>query len=270
MGTMSDYTAWVIGGLTPVFIINDPKIDPLTRTITINCLAKTTLSTGTDPRLEIQRFQDIASERINNAERENGGTYLSVDPTGHIISVTDGTTTWSRCALRRIPIEYDGFSKDGIPFTLIIEYEESVPGGFTIYTPDPPTGYHKYTNIEFYEWYYDSGGGVWVKANAATSSGAYGTEIGWMKITEARAIKAVTFYGSACTLPASIYVPGSIEGSRPWIYSHDDNTNQPFQEQRFTFDPATAPTEIEAYSDGHNGDDPNHGAWLQWVRVEFL
>lgn len=269
------YVTWSIGGLTPSWVEPDFKHDPQARTLTLKCAAIAD-EIDADPMTEIEAFQAITSERINNAERENGGTHLNVGPNDHIISVTADSTTWSRCALRRIVVQLDSYYVDDnagsmIEYDLVIEYEESVAGGFTIYTPDPPSGYHNYTNIEYYEWYYDSGGGVWVKANASSSSGAYGTEIGWMKITEPRAVKSITFYGSACTLPASIYVTDSIEGSREWIYSHDDNTNQPFQEQKFTFDPATAPTEIIAYTDGHDpDDDPNHGAWMQWIRVEYV
>lgn len=267
------YVNWVIGGLTPNWVEPDFKDDRPNKTLTLKCAAIRD-EIGVDPVIELDQFNDISSERIINTSLENGGTNLQVVD-GHIFSVTADSTTWERCALRRVSVlTDDGYDGDNpgsvLEYELVIEYEVRKGGGVFTFTPDPPNGYHKYAELEFYEWYYENNG-VWVKENAVETSGAYGTEIGYMKLTAPKPIKSITFYGSACLLPAKIYVPGSIEGSRDWIYSHDDNQNQPFQEQKFTFDPVTAPTILEAYTSGHSPtDNPNHGAWLKWVRVEYI
>ncbi|BDZ68608.1 hypothetical protein [Methanobacterium ferruginis] len=267
------YKDWVIGGLTPSWVEPDFSHDPDQRTLTLKCAAIQTELLA-DPMTEIDQFNEIASEKITITELEQGGTNLQVR-NGQIISVTDGKTLWERCALHRIKVDLDDcYHEDEygsvIEYDLVIEYEESAGGGVVSYSPTPPAGYHEYEGLEFYEWYYLEGS-TWIKAVADTSSGAYGTEIGYMKTpTFTRPIKKVTVYGSACVLPAKIYCTGSLEGSRDWSYEHDNNTNQPFQKLEFTFNPETAPLYAELYSTEHHGDDPNYGCWLKYVLIEFI
>lgn len=254
------YVNWVIGGLTPSWVEPDFNDDRENHKLTLKCAAIRD-RIGVDPVTELDQFNNISSEGITNTSLENGGTNLQVTD-GQIISVTADETTWDRCALHAVNVQTDdGYNGDNpgsvLEYELVIEYEVRKGGGVFIFTPP----LHEYTEIEYY---------IWTDKTNDLAGPWLGNEFGWMKFTLPKPVKAITFYGSACLLPATIFVPGSNEGRREWTSSHDDNKNLPDQEQKFTFDPATAPSTIIAYTSDHLIGDINHGCWAKWIRVEYI
>jgi hypothetical protein len=262
---MADYTNWIIGGLIPVCVLNNPKIDPKSRTITINCFAARELMNDADPEDEIQRFQDIAAYKINNNELNNAGSNLKVASGNPIIAVTDGTRVWNRCAIQKIATQYGEFYRlSGIYFTLVIEYEVQIGGGFTVL--EPP--YHQYDNVEYYQWT--------DKTNPTNPAHiAAGNELGYLKATFDRPIKKVIVYGTACLLPAWINVQGAREGNQNWVYGHEGREEQVWSGtgvQPITFNLDEPTTDIIITTSSHLDrpeDQYNHGCWLMWIKFEY-
>lgn len=259
------YATWTIG--TEVIPhVREAKINTQEGTITLSCSALNwNIETGDDdPRDEIARIQALTSQYIHNEPLLNGGTKLQIG-NGQIVTVTDGTDTYTRCALEPVQIQEDHKSTKRIDYDIIIHYQLTGTGGSYVYSPS----YYDYTNMEYYEWYYLVGE-TWTKANATEASGAYGTEIGWMEITETLPVSKVELYGSACVLPATVTVTNSVEGTQSWHYEHDNNTNQPFEQLTFTFPSDQDITTLTIYTSGHDpDDDPNSGAWIKWIRVTY-
>jgi hypothetical protein len=263
----------------PVPHVRSVKIaPPRVGTITLNCSAlKENIALGdSDVRDEIRRFEDMMSYGVTLTDLEQGGNDLQVKD-GQIFSVTDGVDLYERCALQGIEINEDHRSSKRIDYDLILYYETTVGGGVVSYSPIPPDGYRAYIEdgMEYHEWYYKDTEGNWVKGDDSGLGGALGTEIGYMKSpTFTRPIKRVTVYGSGCQPPAKIYCPGSIEGSLDWNYYHDvSDSNQPFEEKVFTFNPVTAPLYFILYTTEHNTEPGiyiNYGCWLKWILVEFI
>ncbi len=272
------YGNWTIGGIVPTQIENVEK-DPRTPSsntdsiITFHCVAALR-SLSTDPRAEIALFDDMACQIINNDQLINGGSKLQVQG-GNTITITEHAPTGDinyKAALELVKIVEDDMADKVIKYDIIAHYETSGAGTSKIYVPS----YYGYSNItQYYEWYYIVDG-VWTKANADASSGAYGTELGFMQIVETKQIKKVEVYGSTCRLPGAITVDGSIEGTKNWNYYHDPDPgsnqppNQPFQVLDFNFAPNNYPTILTLHTTEHHGDDPNHGCWLKWIRVYFV
>lgn len=262
------HETWVVGGIT-VPHVREASINQSECTITLSCSALNwnIVSPNTDVRDEIAAFEAIASEHVNNEKLLNGGTKLQVG-NGEIITVTDGTDTYSRCALERIQINEDKVSTKRIDYELVIHYELDAPGGSAVYTPD----YREYSNIEYYCWT--------DKGSEFPTHFAQGNEIGWMEITETSNVVAVEVYGSACAAFASY--PNWIDCNgekRYWHYSHDegdwgpeDNT-LPYGWEKLRWE-ITPSTTVILQTSTHDSSDREHpeewtGCWLQWVRLIF-
>lgn len=259
------YGDWTINGI-PINCLLKPKIDPVNRTITFNCLADVN-ATGADPRVEIASIQALACTQIHNDDLLNGGTKLQV-PGGSTVTIVEkgtpvGDITY-KAAIEGVVVEENSYSDQAIEYNIVAHYELNGGAKYIIYTPN----YHSYSNITYYEWYYLVNG-VWTKANAPSDNGAYGTEIGHVTIVETKQIKKVEVYGSACVLPAALTVDGSVEGTQNWNYQHENNTNQPFQKLTFNFSEGSYPTILILHTSEHYWDSPNHGCWLKWIKITY-
>lgn len=247
------YGSWIIGGVTPSWIetvdynLGDNKIS-------LKCAAFYD-ETGNDPRVEIKSFEDMACQTINNTPLLNGGTVLEVVG-GSIITVTDGVETW-RAALHPPTYTEDNAAAKGIEYTLDLEVRKTATGGYNLYTPS----FRGYSNISQYE-YYDGG----VKSSASPTDGAYGSEIGWMQITEERNVKRVDVYGSACNKPASITVNGVTQS---WVKCHDRPACTNYGYERLVWNLNTPSKTVTLSTTGHGDPTPRHGCWIQWIRVLY-
>lgn len=259
------YNTWTVGGVV-LRHVREMENNQKDGVITLNCSALNWNLVGaeTDPRDEIALVEALQSQYISNEPLFNGGSKLQVG-NGQIISVTDGTDTWTKCALESITIKEDHKSTKRIDYDLIIHYELAGSGGSYVYTPN----YDDYTNISYY---------MWTNKDPNTNPhDAYGNEIGWMQITETMNVKRVEVYGSACVNPTSNYL--DVNGQREyWTYTHDNGSpwtsctlNQGWE--KLTFDLDTPTTTIVLQSPDHNLPNDtcatNLGCWLQWVKVYY-
>jgi len=265
------YINWTIGGLTPSWVEPDFIDDRDTRTLTLKCTAAYDV-TGADPIDEIESFDALASEKINNDGLLNGGSKLQV--LGQIVTVTatnadsTETKTWTRCAIRKVKVNLDSYYNEDNPgsviqYELVISYQTQGDAGAIVYYPN----YDDYSNIEFYMTTDKSDPGVPV----------YGEELGWMKITETQNIRRVETLASACvgndTYPSTLNINGEII---PFHYSHDENfacNTLPHGFEVLSCDLDTPTTEVIIQSANHvnpfDNCDNNRGAWLKWVRLIF-
>ena len=257
------YATWTMGGEV-IPHVREANINTQEGTITLSCSALNwNIETGDDdPRDEIARIQALTSQYIHNDPLLNGGTKLQVG-NGQILTVTDGTDTYTRCAVEPITIPEDNKSTKRIDYDVIIHYELVGSGGSFVYTPD----YREYNNIEFYMTTDKSDPGVAV----------YGEELGWMQITEPENVVKVEVYASACvgndTYPSYLDVNGE---QQLFHYSHDQNfacNTLPFGFEKLTFNLATPAKTITIQTANHVNPfdtcDNNRGAWLQWIRVFY-
>lgn len=258
------YATWTIGSEV-IPHVREANINTQEGTITLSCSALNwNIETGDDdPRDEIARIQSLTSQYIHNSPLLNGGTKLQVGGISQILTVTDGTDTYTRCALEPVQIQEDHKSTKRIDYDVIIHYELPGSGGSFVYYPD----YQDYSNIEFYMTTDKSDPGVSV----------YGEELGWMKITETRNIRRVETLASACvgndTYPSTLNINGEII---PFHYSHDENfacNNLPHGFEVLSCDLDTPTPEVIIQSANHvnpfDNCDNNRGAWLKWVRLIF-
>jgi hypothetical protein len=255
------YATWTISGEV-VPHVREAKIDTTEGTITLSCSALNwNIETGDDdPRDEIARFQALSSQYINNEPLLNGGTKLQVG-NGQIITVTDGTDTYTKCALEPVQIQEDHKSTKRIDYELIIHYELSGSGGSYVYTPD----YEEYSNIDYYFWYKPSTG-----EKAKWDGEVAGTEIGHMTITEAKNVRRVEVYGGGDCVGDNCYIECNGD-RRYWHYGEQSNGNFP-QLEKLTWDLDTPANTIVLNTDEHWEDmlgGRNYGCYLAWVRVIF-
>lgn len=262
------YTNWVINGLTPSWVEPDFTDDRENRKLVLKCAAIYD-ETGNDPVNEIDSFNDISSEKINNRPLLNGGSKLQVK-NGQIFSVTDGVNTWTKCALHRVNVTLDSYYSGAQPgsvieYELTIEYETSGPGGSYVYTP--PFNKAEYTNIEYY-YFYDPGPPE-VKSSGSSQGDLDGTEIGWMQITETKNVKRVELYGCGCDIPGSKIYVNDVE--QIWHYGEIPGTDGLASgNEKLVWDLETPTTVITIKTTTHTLSPwANYGAWLQWVRVIY-
>ena len=267
------YGKWTVNGITPSWIVSLDRDAP-NRKLTFHCAAAYD-NLNADPRTEIRIYENMVCTIVHNDLLLNGGSKLQVAG-GDVVTLIEKDTPFGdisyTAALEALVYTEDDMSDDMILFDLVFDYEISGAGAAFVYTPS----YYGYSNItQYYEWYYLVNG-VWTKANTDSSSGAYGTEIGFMQIVETKQVKKVEVYGSACRLPGAITIDGSIEGTQDWNYYHDPDPgsnqppNQPFQKLTFNFAPGSYPTVLTLHTTEHHGDDPNHGCWLKWIKVTYV
>ena len=269
------YGDWTIGGISPTNIESVDR-DPATAggsssgngpTLTFHCVAKEDL-VGDDPRTEIDKFNAMACQVINNDQLLNGGTKLQVQG-GDTITITEHTPLGDvdyTAAIEEIKYSEDDMSEDAIWYDIVAHYEKSGKSSSNIYVPP----YFAYSNCK-YSYGTDgtapSFGGDWV-----------GTEIGIFNITETRKVRKVVVKGSACTLPAWLSVNGE---KQYWSVYHDineDPSNAIKQGlQVLTFENFTPSTQINMLTSNHTAPwvktvdhpDANQGCWPIWIEVIY-
>ena len=265
------YATWTIGSEV-IPHVREAKIDTTEGTITLSCSALNwNIKTGdSDPRDEIARIQSLTSQYINNEPLLNGGTKLQVGGISQILTVTDGTDTYTRCALEPVQIQEDHKSTKRIDYELIIHYELSGSGGSFVYTPD----YTQYPNILYYMWTDLS--------NPATTHPAYGNELGHITITETKNVKRVEVYGSGDCGETTSDCWIELNGDRRyWKYTDAGDkklfpaNNLEVGEEKHTWilDSPTNSLVFETSTHVYDGDvgdcDLNKGCWLRWIKVVY-
>ena len=266
------YGDWTIGGKVPS-VIEGFERNPATAqmntdsTITFHCVADAGVL-GADPRTEVESFNAMSCQLINNDQLLNGGSKLQVQG-GDVITVTEHTPAGDvdyTAALEPVKVTEDYASDLVIKYDLIVHYETTGKSSSAIYIPP----YGSYSNCQYS--YGTDGtapgyGGDWV-----------GTEIGIFNITETRKVRMVRVKGSACTLPAWLSVNGE---KQYWSVYHDineDPANAIKQGlQVLTFENFTPSTQINMLTSNHTAPwvktvdhpDANQGCWLHWIEVIY-
>lgn len=260
------YNNWSVGGVS-VPHVRTMKNDVKSAKITLSCSALdfNILSGDTDPRDEIARFEALVCQYITNNTLLNGGTKLQIG-SGDYITVTDGTDTWTKCALEEIQISEDKKSLTRIDYDLVISYEKAATsGGSVVYVPP----YNEYDNIDMY-----------MSSDKAAWDCAYNncSEIGYMQIVEQTNVKRVEIYGSACC--GSEEFPNWIEMNGERVYWHycQDVTwvgnELPFGWEKIIWNLDTPTDTIELQTSNHVSPaadlEDNLGCWLQYVRLVYV
>lgn len=260
------YDSWVIGGVTPKWIIDvDPAPNKTNGQFTLHCYADGPFDlSSADPRTEIALFEAMQCQAATNTPLLNGGTKLQIQ-NGDFITVTDGITTWTKAALVDVKYNPDLMSQVRMPFDLEIMVELPGPSGSYVYTPD----YSDYTNIDYYFFYEAGPPEVKTKLSSLPEpySSVVGTEIGHMTITETQNVKRVEVYGCGDLLPAYIECNGVRQY---WHYGEDPDGIGVPQNEKLTWDLETPTTTIVLKSSEHNpSGTENHGCYLGYVRVVY-
>jgi hypothetical protein len=267
------YHTWLIGGLTPSWVEPVFKDDRPNNTLTLKCAAIAE-ELDADPITEIEAFDALTSQYINNTPLLNGGTKLQVG-NGEIITVTasnaaaTSTKTWTNCAIQRVIVDLDNFydeDNDGsiIEYELVIQYEAESPNTVKVYTP--PFTNPLYTNMEYY-YLYDPGP---PEVKTEDTSALNGTELGWMQITETSNVKRVEVYGCGCDVPGSKIYVNDVE--QIWHYGEDPSNPVGLSTgtEKFTWDLDTPTNVITIKTTIHTLEaGENYGAWLQWIKLIF-
>lgn len=260
------YDSWVIGGVTPKWIIDvDPAPNLCNGQFTIHCMADGPFDlSGADPRTEIAQFEAMMVQTATNKPLLNGGTKLQIQ-NGDYITVTDGINTWTKAAIVDVKYTPDLMSQVRMFFDITIMIELSGPSGSTIYQPD----YSDYPNIDYY-FFYEAGPPA-VKTRLSSLPPPYdsvvGTEIGYMEITETQNVTRVEVYGCGDVLPCYIECNGVRQY---WHYGEDPGGINAPQNEKLTWDLETPTTTIILNSSDHAADGtPNKGCYLAYVRVIY-
>ena len=268
------YGDWTIGGKIPTNIESVER-NPATAggntdsTITFHCIAHVDL-VGDDPRTEVEAFNAMSCQLINNDQLLNGGSKLQVQG-GDIITITEHTPQGDvdyTTALEPVKVVEDSMADQAIWYDLIAHYETSGKSSSAIYIPP----YWSYANMT-----YSNGTDG---SNPSNTAEWAGNELGLITITETRKVRAVQVKGSACTLPAWIMINGE---KQYWDVYHDIGEDPSKGNQAgiqvLTFDNFTANTVINISTSNHvapwypTADQPNtemdRGCWLHWIRVIY-
>jgi hypothetical protein len=255
---MTQYESWVVGGKTVPHVREVVK-NPSEGKITLSCSALNwnELTGDDDPRDEIAYFEAMTSQYINNNPLLNGGTDLQIG-NGQFITVTDGYTTWSTCALAEIEIKEDNASEKRIDYDLNIYYEIEGSGGSYIYLADD--GYsNDFTNMVCYQ--------------ASTKAGSpctTCTNFGWLEITETVNVRRVEIYGSAYRSYNAGLAWIECNGSRQyWNYNAEGDLPVGFEKLVWDITPGKTITLQTSNHVSPFTTTDGLGCWLQWIKVIY-
>ena len=264
---MTSYDGWIVGGVT-IPHVREVNINQKEKVITLSCSAlKENILTGDDdPRDEIARLEALQSQFINNDPLLNNGTKLQIGPADHIITVTDDTNTWSRCALEEIEIREDNKSTKRIDYELVIHYQTEGTGGVDVYTPD----FDEYDEIDYYL-YSD-------QTNPGSPGENYGKELGYMVITSTSTIWKVEVLGTGDCATSSTDCWLEVNGQREyWHYTNSGDkmafpTNTlPIGTETLEYILDTPSSTITLQTSSHiapdNTCDNNKGCWPTRIRL---
>lgn len=274
------YDNWTIDDIT-VPHVRSYKHDKNSRTITLNCSALIENTTPLDVRTEIEGFEAIACDTINNTQLIQGGSCLEVcncDP----VLVSDGEDAWVGALLQPVVNEHKTSHKR-LDYDLIIIYETV---GMNInYAVDPEAtedetplssdlGSKRYYNNCF------PGIGAtvpdnliyWQYTDTSETDGASGTGIGKVTITETRNVKQVKISGCGYVYPAWIEVNGVRQNWIQYTLNNPDcGYSNPIGFEVLTFD--ITPSMVVSIQTstrikgGAKCDD--HGSYISYIEVVF-
>lgn len=289
------YGDWIIGGRTPSNIESVER-NPAEAggnddsTITFHCVASYQL-TGQDPRVEVEAFNNMSCQIINNDRLLNGGSKLQVQG-GDVITVTEHTPAGDvdyTAALEPVRVVEDDMADQAIWYDLVVHYELTGRTTSSVYIPP----YTAYSNIDYSCYVYEDETPEPIPpAELVTPGlGGYGSEIGRMVIAEPRPVRYVQVKGSACWMPGN-WIKVNNGEKQYWHYSHEHvylmldgqyhGQNNPQGHEVLGFDLSNNPTETVTLVTSPHWQDfskyhilssvapANWGCWLEWVRVIYL
>jgi hypothetical protein len=183
-----------IGGITPVWVLQEAEINPEAHTIKLRCAAIQEFL-GADPQTEIDNLNALASlGEIKNEGLVNLGTKLF---TSNYITFVINNRTYTKCALHPIVTVIDEYYAGPdlgsvLEYEVNIEYEADGLGGSAVYiAPKYPT---EYPELDYHFYYDYRTGETW---DQPTTGLNYGTEGGiWTFTLTDKQIKRVECYGS--------------------------------------------------------------------------
>jgi len=254
------YDSWVIGGVTPNWIVDvDPAPNNVNRRITLHCYADSQVDlNGADPRSEIEQFEAMLCDSVTNTPLLQRGSKLQVK-NGEVITVTDGITTWNRAAIAEVNYNPDLMSQVRMPYDIVLELETTGAGGSVVYVPD----YDDYSNIDYY-FFYTAG----PPEDFDTYDGnplVKGTELGWMEITEPQNVSRVEIYGCGDELPCYAEVNGV---KQYWTYGEaEDGVGVPRLEKLIWI--LDTPTDTIVINSSEHWEEVNHGFYADYIRLTY-
>ncbi|MBZ2167016.1 hypothetical protein [Methanobacterium spitsbergense] len=143
---MGKYDNWLINGVHPKWIVSVDKKLPK---ITLHCASQPGPEFE-DAQDEIELFEQIACNTINNKPLINGGTDLQTSIDGKVVTITDGIHTWDGAIEYTVPT-IDDTSETLVKWDMVIYVQlESASSKlpYSIYRPD----FRLYGNIEYEPW----------------------------------------------------------------------------------------------------------------------
>jgi hypothetical protein len=185
-----------IGGITPVWVLQEAEINPEAHTIKLRCAAIQEFL-GADPQTEIDNLNALASlGEIKNEGLVNLGTKLF---SSNYITVVINNRTYTKCALHPIVTVIDEYYAGPdlgsvLEYEVNIEYEADGLGGSVTYTPF----YNKedYEGELEYHFFYDPVTGQTWDTTADFTPQTKFTEGGIWTFTRDTNIKRVEVYGN--------------------------------------------------------------------------
>lgn len=239
------YGEWVIGGITPAFMLSADYSSYDQGRITLRCLAEA--EDAEDARDEISRFEAIASKNISNTGLLNGGS--NVQCSGPKVTITDGVNTWQGA------VHWPSFNEGHeawrvIEWSIVLEVEFKRTAGRKFYRV-PLDAYPNAT------YHYGSD---------QSDRGDNNDEIGYMRIVESNPIRRVEIHGSAANLPAWV----EVNGERLYWQTSFNGDNKGTETLIWEFDNTPGTITIQSSTNVSPWDPENNtGFWPQYIMVVF-
>jgi hypothetical protein len=281
------YGDWTIGGKVPVNIESVER-NPANAsgnsdsTLTFHCVALAELLND-DPRTEVEAFNAMSCQIINNDQLLNGGSKLQPQG-GDVITITEHTPAGDvdyTAALEPVKVVEDSMADQAIWYDLIAHYELSGKSQGSIYLPP----YYSYSNMVYDLMIDADGNGIYIADDGATASG---NELGKIVIAETKPVRYVQVKGSCCWMPGNWI---EINGIRQyWNKSHEGvyleqdgqlhGQGNPQGHQVMGFDLSANPSKTITITTSPHYQDfskhqiwevwtANYGCWLEWIRTVY-
>lgn len=243
---------WNIGGITPSKVTR-ASYDLNKKQFTLVCIANKEDLNGSDPRTEINRFIEIASDGITNEEIINGGTDLQIGEGGGIIPITDGFKWWEG-ALNIPKFKEDQWSNLQIEYQLVLDIVISKGGGSFTYLPL----WTNYWNMVYYQ-YTDHD-------LSNLNNVMAGIELGEITLYETREVQKVNIWGSANKLPSYL----EVNGERQYWKKSSSGMGGELQGMELLEFNLDTPSEEVFIKSSENILGNTSGCKPQYIQVEYL
>jgi len=243
---------WNIGGITPSSVTR-AGYDLNKKQLNLICIANKENLNGSDPRTEINRFLEIASDGITNEELANGGTNLQTESGGGIIPITDGFRWWEG-ALNIPKFKEDKWANHQIEYELILDILITSGGGSFTYLPLLT----KYWNMVYYQ-YTD---------HDLTNLGndLEGIELGDVTLYETRPVRKIMIWGSANKLPSYL----EVNGERQYWEKSSSGIEGELQGNELLEFELETPTEEVFIHSSENILTNKTGCKIQYIQAQYL